>query len=402
MLSESTSSRFKAGFWLHCFALFVGLCTFALIAVGGLVTSKGVGMAVPDWPNSFGYNMFLFPASEWIGGILYEHSHRLIASFVGLLTVVLAIWIWVKETTGKVKTFGIIAFTLPLLLMGVRTFHVFIPLAILSVPAVIYGIARFTKNPAELRWLGWSAVFAVILQGAIGGFRVELKLDYLGIIHGTLAQLFFLLVLAIAVLTSQWWPASRDALKQIRIGTTFKTLTVVGMVLIFCQLLLGATMRHQHAGLAVPDFPLAHGKIWPDTDSDSIHRYNQQRMESTAINSITSFQIQLHMIHRILALLIAVIVAAVSWKVFSSKNLNRPLRQVAAIWSLLTAIQVGLGIFTVIKGKPADIATLHVLVGALIFAASGLTVVFAHQTQSFVSVATEKLASRTLTAALKS
>lgn len=359
-------------------------------------------MAVPDWPNSFGYNMFLFPASEWIGGILYEHSHRLIASFVGLLTVVLAIWIWVKETTGKVKTFGIIAFTLPLLLMGVRTFHVFIPLAILSVPAVIYGIARFMKSPGELRWLGWSAVFAVILQGAMGGFRVEFKLDYLGIIHGTLAQLFFLLVIAIAVLTSQWWPASRDALKQIRIGTTFKNLTVVGMVLIFCQLLLGATMRHQHAGLAVPDFPLAHGKIWPDTDSDSIHRYNQQRMESTAINSITSFQIQLHMIHRILALLIAAIVAAVSWKVFSSKNLNRPLRQVAAIWSLLTAIQVGLGIFTVIKGKPADIATLHVLVGALIFAASGLTVVLAHQAQSFVSVATEKLASRTLTAALKS
>lgn len=395
-----STPRFNAGFWLHCYALIVALCTFALLAVGGMVTSKGVGMAVPDWPNSYGYNMFFFPVSQWVGGILYEHSHRLIASLVGILTISLAIWIWVRETTGKARTLGIIVFTLPLLLMGVRTYHVFIPLAIFSLPAVAYGIVKFVQHPTELRWLGWAAVFAVILQGVLGGLRVELKMDNLGVIHGTLAQLFFLLVLAIAVRTSQWWPACSESLQRVQFSATFRFLTVAGLALIFCQLLLGATMRHQHAGLAVPDFPLAHGKIWPDTDPDSIHRYNQQRMESTALNPITAFQIRLHMLHRILAILIAAVVAAVFWKVFSSKNAGTPLRRIAAIWAAFTAIQIALGIVTVLKGKPADVATLHVLVGALTFAVAGLTVVFAHQTQSLAAVETLSLSTRPLSAAL--
>src|SRR5437879_9296650 len=79
--------------WLHRFAILTSLASLGLIAVGGLVTSHEAGLAVPDWPNSYGYNMFLFPVSKWIGGILYEHSHRLIASVVGLLVVVLTRWL---------------------------------------------------------------------------------------------------------------------------------------------------------------------------------------------------------------------------------------------------------------------------------------------------------------------
>src|SRR5580765_5532656 len=70
--------------WLHRFAVMTALATFCLLGVGGLVTSHGVGMAVPDWPNTYGYNMFLFPISKWVGGVLYEHSHRLMAALVGL------------------------------------------------------------------------------------------------------------------------------------------------------------------------------------------------------------------------------------------------------------------------------------------------------------------------------
>ena len=80
--------------WLHRFAVLTALATLALLGVGGLVTSHGVGMAVPDWPTTYGYNMFFFPISKWTGGIFYEHSHRLVASGVGLLTTLLAVWLW--------------------------------------------------------------------------------------------------------------------------------------------------------------------------------------------------------------------------------------------------------------------------------------------------------------------
>ena len=79
--------------WLHRFAVLTALATLVLISIGGLVTSHGAGMAVPDWPNSYGYNMFTFPVSMWVGGILYEHSHRLAGSVVGFLTLVLALWL---------------------------------------------------------------------------------------------------------------------------------------------------------------------------------------------------------------------------------------------------------------------------------------------------------------------
>src|SRR5260370_22390175 len=78
---------------LHRCALLVALATFILLIAGGLVTSHGVGMAVPDWPNTYGYNMFFFPISQWVGGIFYEHTHRLLASAVGLLTSILAVWL---------------------------------------------------------------------------------------------------------------------------------------------------------------------------------------------------------------------------------------------------------------------------------------------------------------------
>src|SRR6478752_10843676 len=78
--------------WLSRFAWFTSIATLFLICSGGMVTSKGVGLAVPDWPTTFGYNMFLFPVSKWIGGVFFEHTHRLIASTVGMLTIVLAIW----------------------------------------------------------------------------------------------------------------------------------------------------------------------------------------------------------------------------------------------------------------------------------------------------------------------
>jgi heme a synthase len=89
-LSPSRPSRLSSPEMLHRFAKFVAACTILLLLAGSLVTSTGSGLSVPDWPTTYGWNMFTFPPSKWVGGILYEHGHRLIASTVGFLTIVLA------------------------------------------------------------------------------------------------------------------------------------------------------------------------------------------------------------------------------------------------------------------------------------------------------------------------
>src|SRR5262245_66146316 len=88
---------------LHRFALFTACSTAFLIFIGGLMTSNEAGLSVPDWPTSYGWNMFTFPMSMWVGNIFYEHTHRLVASFVGMLTVILTVWMFLREPRGWVK-----------------------------------------------------------------------------------------------------------------------------------------------------------------------------------------------------------------------------------------------------------------------------------------------------------
>src|SRR5436309_11305474 len=143
--------------WLNRFAWFTAFATLLLICSGGMVTSKGVGLAVPDWPTTFGYNMFLFPASKWIGGIFFEHTHRLIASTIGFLTIILAAWLW------------------------------------------------FADPCRRIRMLGIAAVGGVILQGVLGGLRVTMLKYEIGIFHACLAQGFFGLFVIIALVMSRSW-----------------------------------------------------------------------------------------------------------------------------------------------------------------------------------------------------
>src|SRR6266513_2693741 len=190
----------KSNIWLNRFAWFTAVTTLFLICSGGMVTSKGVGLAVPDWPTTFGYNMFLFPASKWIGGIFFEHTHRLIASTVGLLTIILAAWLWLVDPRRWV------------------------------------------------RMLGLAAVGAVILQGVLGGLRVTMLKDEIGIFHACLAQAFFGLIVIIALVTSRAWRAPAT------ITGTNRNLRVIALITtpcIYLQLALCATMRHQHRDLAI-------------------------------------------------------------------------------------------------------------------------------------------------------
>jgi cytochrome c oxidase assembly protein subunit 15 len=160
-----------------------------------LVTSTGSALAVPDWPSTFGYNMFLYPLSGMVGGVLYEHSHRLLGALVGVLTIILAIWLWLQEPR------------------------------------------------AWLRWLGIIALGAVILQGVLGGLRVILLQHTLAIIHACLAQAFFALLVGIAFFTSPMMPANIEQSPTGDLGH-LRRLCVLTTAFIFVQIVFGAILRH--------------------------------------------------------------------------------------------------------------------------------------------------------------
>lgn len=197
---EPLQGRRGGNAWLHRFALLTACSTFPLLFIGGLVTSKGAGLAVPDWPTTFGYNMFLYPWPKMIGGIFYEHSHRLVASGVGLLTVVLALWLW-------------------------------------------FGAGR-----SMLRWLGVAALFLVVVQGVVGGLRVVLLEQTLAVIHACLAQAFFALVASLALLTSREWQEEPRRV-EIPEAARIRRLGLLTTGLIYLQGVFGALLRYTGTGL---------------------------------------------------------------------------------------------------------------------------------------------------------
>ena len=173
----------------HRLAVLTAAATCVLIVFGGLVTNTGAALAVPDWPTTFGHNMFLFPWSQMVGGVFYEHSHRLLGSLVGLLTLALAAVLWPRG--------------------------------------------------GRLRALGIAAVVAVIAQGVIGGLRVVLVTDGLAMVHGPLAQAFFALIVAIALITSERMGRPVAALD----GAT-RGLTLAAALLVYLQIVFGALLTH--------------------------------------------------------------------------------------------------------------------------------------------------------------
>lgn len=201
--SSRIQDRGMENVWLHRFALLTALATFPLLFIGGLVTSKGAGLTVPDWPTTFGYNMFFYPWSKMVGGILYEHSHRLVASGVGFLTMVLAFLLWVRE------------------------------------------------RRKWLRWLGVIALALVVVQGVIGGLRVLLLEETLAIIHACLAQAFFALMVSLVLFTSQEWRERPQKIHVADDAGRMRRLSVLTTTMIYLQGLFGAVLRHTGTSLEV-------------------------------------------------------------------------------------------------------------------------------------------------------
>lgn len=313
-MSGPTSPR-HAG--LYRFSCFLAGAVALLICSGGLVTSTNSGLAVPDWPNSYGYNMFTFPWARWAsGGIFHEHSHRLIASGVGFLTIVLAVWMQRAEPRRW------------------------------------------------LRKLGWIALAAVILQGVLGGLRVVWLKDQIGIFHAGLAQAFFALIAFIAFCHSQAWRDLAAAPLEKSARNRLRSLVLLGVLLIYGQLLLGATMRHAHADLSIRDFPLAYGKILPPLDDESLAQINQERREVLQLPPTTRSLIVLQMIHRVGAVLAVLAVLGAFLRSRRTPGLPAVIRLTLAVWPGLLAAQFGLGMYTIWTNKAADVATAHVAGGA--------------------------------------
>lgn len=287
-----------SGLWHHRYAKLVAASTLLLIAAGGMVTSTGSGLSVPDWPTTYGWNMFTFPLSKWVGGIRYEHSHRLIASTVGFLTIGLAIWTWRVEPRRWVRRLAFIA-------LGV-----------------------------------------VIVQGLLGGITVLLFLPpAVSIGHAGLAQVFFCLTVTIALVTSPGWRYTVDPVDD----GTLRRLAAATTALTYAQIVLGATMRHNGAGLAIPDFPLAFGRLVPP---------------------VWNMGVAIHFAHRLGGVIVALSILALAGHVLYHHGRRRELTRPALLLVLLVSMQITLGAFVIWSGRDAVINTAHVVNGALVLATS--------------------------------
>lgn len=305
---------------LNKYAVFVMCATFILIFAGGLVTSTGSGLSVPDWPLSFGQ---LFPKME--GGIFFEHGHRMIAGTVLVLTMILSVLLWKFESEIWVK------------------------------------------------YIGLFAIISVLLQAVLGGITVLLKLPlWVSVSHAGLAQLFFCFIVTIAVATDPGWHLLNAKIsKAIENGQTLQKiskkisitiyLSIITTITIYLQILLGAIMRHMGAGMAIPDFPLNFGQVIPPGDS-------------------WTPSVIIHFVHRIGAFIVAVMLVSATVQIlrFCKNGLTEDnlfiktfyvkLRHIAIFTHILLFIQISLGAFTIWTGKSVFIVTSHVATGALLLA----------------------------------
>jgi cytochrome c oxidase assembly protein subunit 15 len=275
---------------LHRFAVATAVATLGLIVAGGLVTSTESGLSVPDWPLSYGRLM-----PPMVGGVFYEHGHRMVATTVGILTIVLALWLARSEPRRWVRRLGLFA------------------------------------------------VGVIVAQGVLGGLTVIFLLPTaVSVAHACLAQLFLCLVVTIAVVTSPRWEARPSG-----VGDPVARLAGLTAAAVFFQLAIGAVMRHTKAGLAIPDFPLALGRVVPPLDS---------------------FPVTIAFAHRAWAIVVAGFVFATAAAAFRSGRSG--LRRSGLFLGSLVLAQIALGALTVLSGKAVAITTAHVATGALLLGTS--------------------------------
>ena len=300
---------------LRAFTKITVFSTTVLIFAGALVKSHEVGLSVPDWPTTFGKQMFAFPLSDMVGGIFYEHGHRLIASIVGFLTLTQAILFYLnKEVEPWIKK------------------------------------------------LSYFSLGIVIIQGSLGGITVLFFLPpAISIVHGVLAQTFFILTIIMA------YGVSRERFLRQNLEGSPKFLlkgSIFITLMVYLQLILGAMIRHTSSGLAIPDFPTMGGLWLPDFSNQMIHNINSTLFDMN-LESVSRIQVVIHFLHRLSAGIITVVVFCFFYfhlKTTTKKNISK------SIWMIMLTVlvQVSLGVFTVLTERSPYITSLHVLNGAIL------------------------------------
>lgn len=288
-----------------------------LVTLGGQVTTKVAGMAVPDWPGTFGHNMFTFPWSQMTACALVflEHSHRLVAAGVGLITLGLMAWVW------------------------------------------------STTHDRWARGLSLAAAGLVVIQGVVGGQRVLQVSWILGLTHACLAQIYLAVAGSLALVLSRFWskPVLSDDLSKARMRMVW---AITGVI--FSQTIIGAFLRHEGPGfLSVPDFPKIYGEWMPAFwQTETLQNINAVRATELRWPPTTSALIAWQILHRTLGILAAlgILVGAV-WSVGPSSTPSWWRRGILG-WTILAVIQVILGISVIWTGRIPEVATLHVLFGA--------------------------------------
>jgi cytochrome c oxidase assembly protein subunit 15 len=286
------SERTAHNVWLHRYALLVAGSTFVLVIAGGLVTSTGSGLAVPDWPLSYG---MYFP--PMIGGIFYEHGHRMVAGAVGIMTMLLGLWLWRSEPRRWVRRLGAVA------------------------------------------------VLAVLAQAGLGGLTVIFLLPTaVSVAHAGLAMAFFCITSALALVTSPSWLRQRER-EPLDGPLPLPRLAAVTTAAVYGQILIGATVRHTGSGLACPDFPLCNGQLLP---------------------ALSSLGVGLHLLHRLGAVLVAIMVIWVYRRIIATHAAETRLVVPVTIALTLVGVQFLLGALTVWNALAVEPTTAHVGGGALL------------------------------------
>jgi heme a synthase len=312
--------------FLRRFSKSLCVITLFLILLGALVKSTDSGLSVPDWPTTYGKFMFAYPLNKMAGGIKYEHTHRMLASIVGLLTLLLTVCLFCNKML-----------------------------------------------PVWIKRLGLFAFLTVVLQGILGGLTVKFFLPvWLSTFHGVLAQTFFLIVILIAYALSverrQRWNIEEDSYNP-----QFLQLAILLLVMIYIQLIIGNIMRHDQAGLAVPDFPTMGWTYFPTLDQAWFHRINTWRFENN-LGPVNMGQVCIHLLHRFWAFLILVNILWLN-NIAYKKCLDRPLIPKTLYWlNIAVILQITLGISTVLTHKGVYTTTLHVTMGAIVLGLSFLMV----------------------------
>jgi heme a synthase len=339
MQSKSTPSRA-----FHYWSLFTVLVGVVLIWWGAAVTTEDVGLSVPDWPLAFGK---VNPEGWWkVPAIFLEHGHRILGATIGVLVLVMYLWAFVRERPSAVEVIGLMLGSFGYLyLVREQELRVAPVIAALGVLWLVYRWS--SQKWSALRGLATLALILVVIQASLGGLRVLKMSDPFGVLHGTLGQVFFCVLVLIALLSSGTWVNGQSLLKSGNSAGARLSSTVLFMA-VFGQLVIGAILRHtQRDHLAASDLVFTNGSLIPPTSPPDVF---------------------VLFLHKYWGVSVALLMLAVATYGKTWIDRSTPIRLVPRILTFLPVLQVGLGVSVILTGKSFWVTNFHVLNGLAMLA----------------------------------